>query len=145
MIVFVACSKSKLHYACEAQKIYTASAIFNKRMTYAKRHADKIYILSAKYGLLKLTDWVEPYDCYLGSQGKDYKVNWTKKVLQQMVDEEIDFDDDVYFATGAEYWKPFKKLFKKAKFESDKVIEALGRGGIGMALQFYDLMNYGKL
>lgn len=145
MIVLVACSKSKLHYPCEAQKIYTASTIFNKRMAYAKKRADKIYILSAKYGLLKLTDRVEPYECYLGSQGKEYKVNWTKMVLRQMIDAGIDFDEEVYFATGTEYWKPLRKLFKNSKVEGEQVAEALGRGGIGMALQYYDLVNYGRI
>lgn len=142
MIIFVACSKSKLHYPCEAQKIYTASSIFNKRMTYAKNHTDKIYILSAKYGLLKLNDWVEPYECYLGSQDKTYKLNWTKKVLEQMKAEGIDFNEEVYFATGAEYWKPLAKHFKNAKVEGAEVAKALGRGGIGMALQYYDIQNY---
>lgn len=141
MIIFVACSKSKLHYPCEAKKIYTASAIFNKRMTYAKRRTDKIYILSAKYGLLQLNDWVEPYECYLGSQGKAYKLEWTQNVLRQMRELNIDFNDEVYFATGEEYWKQLIKYFPNAKTEKQLVIEHLGRGGIGMSMLFYDLSN----
>lgn len=145
MIIFVACSKSKLHYPCEARKIYTASTIFNKRMTYARKQTDKIYILSAKYGLLKLDDWVEPYECYLGSQGSAYKFDWTQKVLKQMKEAGIDFNEEVYFATGAEYWNQLIKHFPNAKTEKDEVTKALGRGGIGMSLSFYDLKNSGRL
>ena len=145
MIVFVACSKSKLHYACEAQKIYTPSAIFKKRMTYAKNLTDKIYILSAKYGLLKPTDWVEPYNRFLGAESSLYKHSWQQKVIMQMKAEGIDFNEEVYFATGEEYWKLLIDLFKNAKTEKEEVIKALGRGGIGMSLKYYDLRNASKL
>lgn len=128
MIAFVACSKSKLPYPCEAQKIYTPSAIFNKRMTYARSHADKIYILSAKYGLLKPNDWIEPYDCYLGDSGKTYKLDWAKKVLAQMKAEGIDFNEETYFAAGVEYWKNLASHFRNVRVESTEVQKALGRG-----------------
>ena len=141
MIIFVACSKSKLNYPCEAKKLYTASTIFNKRMTYAKKRTSKIYILSAKYGLLNLNDWVEPYECYLGGQDKTYKLNWAEKVLKQMQDAGIDFGEEVYFATGAEYHKLLTNHFINFKTEGQLVADTLGRGGIGMALRFYDMMN----
>lgn len=142
MIVFVACSKSKLNKPCKARELYTPSAIFCKRMSYAHKitSEDKIFILSAKYGLLKLDDPVEYYDCYLGKQDALYKFQWTQKVLKQMKEANIDFNDDVYFATGTEYWKQLAKSFKHATVEKDKVEAKLGRGGIGMALQYYDIM-----
>ena len=104
MYVFVACSKSKLHIACTAQEIYSASALFNKRLAYAKKIVpeDKIFILSAKYGLLKLTDPVEPYDCYMGDQSAEYKFRWTQMVLKQMQEAGIDRREKTYFATGEE-------------------------------------------
>lgn len=142
MIVFIACSKSKLNRPCKAKELYTPSAIFCKRMAYAKKltSEDKIFILSAKYGLLKLDDPVEYYDCYLGKQDALYKFEWKQKVLKQMKEANIDFNEEVYFATGTEYWKMLTSSFKNFKVEKDLVESKLGRGGIGMALQYYDIM-----
>lgn len=144
MIVFVACSKSKLktNKPVKAKDLYTPSAIFCKRMAYAKKitSTDKIFILSAKYGLLKLDDEVEYYDCYLGSANALYKFEWKQKVLKQMKDAGIDFKEEVYFATGSEYWKMLTSSFKNFKVEKDLVEAKLGHGGIGMSLQFYDIM-----
>lgn len=142
MIVFIACSKSKLNRPCKAKELYTPSAIFCKRMAYAKKltSEDKIFILSAKYGLLKLDDPVEYYDCYLGKQDALYKFEWKQKALKQMKEANIDFNEEVYFATGTEYWKMLTSSFKNFKVEKDLVEAKLGRGGIGMALQYYDIM-----
>ena len=147
MYVFVACSKSKLHIACTAQEIYSASALFNKRLAYAKKIVpeDKIFILSAKYGLLKLTDPVEPYDCYMGDQSAEYKFKWMQMVLKQMQEAGIDRREKTYFATGEEYWKQLSSAFKDYTTEKEVVKKALGRGGIGMALQYYDLKIAGQI
>ena len=55
MIALIGCVKSKnkgIHKACE---LYN-SPLFKYQLEYAKRKTDKIYILSAKHGVLKLDD-----------------------------------------------------------------------------------------
>ena len=51
-IAIIGCSKSKQNYACRADEMYTGT-IFQKSYEVAKQITDNIYILSAKYGLLK--------------------------------------------------------------------------------------------
>lgn len=75
MYVFISCSKSKLDKPCKAQEMYSPSDIFTKRFTYARKvtSRDKIFILSAKYGLLRLDDVIEPYELFLNDQSAEYK------------------------------------------------------------------------
>jgi len=147
MLVFVAYAGSKLELnpgeTIEAQKLYSPSAIFSKRLKYAKSITtkDKIFILSAKYGLVKLNDKLEYYDLYLGKQSEIYKYKWTNKVINQMKEQNIDFNEEVYFAAGKEYYKGLKSYFKNSKFEIDEVKKDLGRSGIGMSLKYYDIKN----
>ena len=147
MNIFIACAKSKVSYPCEAQELYSASTIFNKRLEYAlnKRKELKeqvnIYILSAKYGLLNLNDKIVPYDMFLATETKEYKVTWAAKVLKQMKLSHINMNDNTYFAAGEEYWEKLISSFPNSANEKDEVKKLLGRGGIGMALHYYDVVN----
>jgi len=61
-IVLVSCVKSKRCNRCKASDMYI-SLLFTKMMTYARSLKPKcIFILSAKYGLLKLDDIIDPYE-----------------------------------------------------------------------------------
>ena len=51
-IALISCSKEKKNYPCPAHELYSASNLFSLSYQYAKKYADKIYILSAKYGLV---------------------------------------------------------------------------------------------
>ncbi len=147
MNIFIACAKSKVNYPCEAQELYSASSIFNKRLRYAlnKRKELKeqvnIYILSAKYGLLNLDDKIAPYDMFLATETKEYKVAWASRVLEQMKSVHIDMNDNTYFAAGEEYWEKLISFFPNSTSEKVEVEKLLGRGGIGMALHYYDVIN----
>jgi len=61
-IVLRSCVKSKRSYRCKAAEMYT-SPLFQKTMAYAQRlRAKRIFILSAKYGLLDPDDIIDPYE-----------------------------------------------------------------------------------
>ncbi len=61
-IVLVSCVKTKQDRRCRAGDMYT-SALFQKMMAYAQSLKPKrIFILSAKYGLLSPDDMIEPYE-----------------------------------------------------------------------------------
>lgn len=76
MIVFIGCVKKKVNYETEAQFLYNSS-YFNYCLKYAKSlNPDKIYILSAKHGLLKLTTRISPYELTLNSMTSEQRKNW---------------------------------------------------------------------
>ena len=73
-IAIIGCSKSKQNYACRADEMYTGT-IFIKSYNVAKQITDNVYILSAKYGLLKPDNIIEPYDLALLSNVFDYSIS----------------------------------------------------------------------
>ena len=130
MIVFLSCVKSKQKRQCEAQEMYV-SDLFVKSLNYAKSlKPRKIFILSAKYGLLELSDVITPYELTLNSMTERQRKVWAYKVIQQCQAKNIDFDEPALFLCGANYRKYVMTKFKNAE-------APLKNLGIGRQLKFY--------
>jgi cytoplasmic iron level regulating protein YaaA (DUF328/UPF0246 family) len=98
-------------------------------LAYAKLLApDKIYILSAKYGLLDMEDVIEPYNETLNAMKVADIQIWSAKVLEQMKGE-IAPDDEVVFLAGERYRRYLAPHFKH------HAVPLRGLG-IGRQLQF---------
>lgn len=69
-IVIVACGQAKQTVRATAEELYTGS-YYRACMAYAQTLAphEDIYILSAKWGLLRLSSELEPYNVTLGESG----------------------------------------------------------------------------
>lgn len=61
-IALISCSKLKKSYPCKASELYSASTLFSLSYEYAKMNADRIYIISAKHGLVAEDKVIEPYN-----------------------------------------------------------------------------------
>jgi hypothetical protein len=62
-IVIVGCTSKKKSYPCVASEMYSESVLFVKTIKYVESYYSEGYlILSAKYGILKPTDIIEPYN-----------------------------------------------------------------------------------
>lgn len=66
----ISCGYKKRTHPCQAWQMYIGS-YFRAMLRYALSVADRerIYILLAKYGLLRLTDPIEPYNLKMGMPG----------------------------------------------------------------------------
>jgi hypothetical protein len=84
-IALIACSKSKAPGYCQARDLYTG-ANFKLSLGYAEGvlKANVVKILSAKYYVLSLNQWVTPYDDTLVGQGVNYRKWWTMQVLKSL-------------------------------------------------------------
>lgn len=130
MIVFLSCVKSKRKRRCEAQEMYI-SDLFIKSLQYAKQlKPTAIYILSAKYGLLKLNDMIEPYELTLNNMTEKQRKMWACKVIKQCQQKGINFNDKAIFLCGKHYRKYVMTKFKNSQ-------APLSHLGIGKQLQFY--------
>lgn len=130
MIVFLSCVKSKAAQKCEAQNMYT-SDLFQKSLAYAKSlKPQKIYILSAKYGVLELTDIITPYELTLNEMSKKEQKIWAYKVIKQCEEKRIDFTGKAIFLCGNNYRKYVMQKFKNAEAPLEKL-------PIGKQLAFY--------
>ncbi|MZP30421.1 hypothetical protein GTO91_11925 [Heliobacterium undosum] len=79
----ISCTKRKRAYACKACELYSASSLFQKAYSYCLERYDRVYILSAKYGLLLPDQWIDPYDETLKNMGVGKKKEWASSVSVQ--------------------------------------------------------------
>lgn len=87
-IALVSCVKKKRSGPCMAKDLYV-SPLFRFMRTYAEHKADRWFILSAKYGLVRPTDVLESYEQTLNESSVKQRRKWAAHVLQQMRDEDL--------------------------------------------------------
>ena len=83
-IALISCSKEKKDYPCPAWELYSASNLFSLSYQYAKKVADKIFILSAKYGLVSENQIIPPYNQTLKEMNRQQQLNWASGVLEAL-------------------------------------------------------------
>ena len=104
-VVLISCVSKKLHYKSKAQDLYVSS-LFKKNLQYAKSlNADNIFILSAKYGLLRLNKRIEPYDKTLNKMRSNEIKEWANYVLSQLKKVTDLENDEFVFLAGNNYRK----------------------------------------
>lgn len=111
-IVLISCSKSKRNVVCPAADMYMPSPLFSKSYEYAKGIADKVYILSAKHGLLDEDAIISPYNLTLSEMDSEQRNQWSRNVLSQLESEcDITTDEFIIFA-GSKYYSPLLPYLK---------------------------------
>ena len=104
-IVLISCVAKKKNIPTMAKDMYI-SPLFKGAYRYAhKLEADRIFILSAKYGLLEETDLIEPYNETLNTKSIVDVKKWGQSVLLAL-NEKTDLQKDEYvFLAGEKYRK----------------------------------------
>jgi len=104
-VILISCVSKKLHYKSKAQDLYISS-LFKKNLQYAKSlNYDKIFILSAKYGLLELSEKIKPYNKTLNKMRSNEIKEWANSVLNQLK-KSTDLENDKFvFLAGNNYRK----------------------------------------
>lgn len=102
-IALISCSKEKRSYPCKAYELYSASTLFSLSYQYAKKNADRIYILSAKYGLLPDDRVIEPYDQTLKEMNRAQQIQWAQNVSSDLYTECDPHEDTFIILAGRDY------------------------------------------
>lgn len=111
-IVLISCVSQKNNFPCKAKDLYI-SPLFIKSLKYAKQlNPDKIYILSAKYGLLDSEKIVEPYNMTLKDFSKKEKLEWAQKVLIDLHEQTSLRKDEFIILAGSVYCENLLKHIK---------------------------------
>ena len=114
-IVLISCVSKKLLHKSKVQDLYI-SPLFKKNLQYAKSlKPDKIFILSAKHGLLELDEEIEPYEKTLNKMSSKETRQWADLVLQQLKNVVDLKNDNFIFLAGNNYRKfilPYIKNYK---------------------------------
>lgn len=103
-IALISCSKQKQNHLCMACEMYAPSSLFSKQFEYAKSSCDKVFILSAKYGLIAEDTIIEPYDVTLNDFSASEKSAWAVKVILELKQKTDIQNDTFYFFAGKNYY-----------------------------------------
>ncbi len=102
-IGLISCSKAKKKYPCPAREMYSASNIFRRSLEYAGMVCNKVYILSAKHGLLDLDSVIKPYDETLTNKSVAERKEWAENVIFEL-NKKTDLENDEFLIlTGKKY------------------------------------------
>ena len=83
-IVLISCVTQKQPFPAIAEELYT-STLFKLNLSYAKSLSpDKIFILSAKHGLIDLESTITPYNVTLNSMKTSEIKQWSHKTLSRL-------------------------------------------------------------
>jgi cytoplasmic iron level regulating protein YaaA (DUF328/UPF0246 family) len=105
IIALISCVSKKCQYRTEAQNMYI-SPLFVKSIKYAKDilRPDKIFILSAKYGLLGINQKIDTYNETLNDKNQQEKREWAKKIIEQLR-KKCSINNDIFiFLAGKNYY-----------------------------------------
>lgn len=135
-IGFVACSKTKGDGAMPAAALYR-SPLFRKSLLAALDGSDKVYILSAKHGVLSCSDVIEPYDVTLKTMPLRERKEWGVRVAPQLAAILRPRDTAVLYC-GEEYVTPLRAPMQDAGVALEMPLGSLPLGG---RLQMLAAMN----
>ncbi len=128
-IALVSCVKSKAASPRAAKDLYT-SALFRYQRAYAERHADRWFIISAKYGLIHPDAVIDPYEQTLSGAPVAARREWARRVFQQMESAGLTAECKTFlWLAGQAYQKELSKLL-----DAHEHIDPLAGMGIGHRL-----------
>jgi len=102
-ITLIGCVKKKVAYKTKAELLYD-STLFKYSLRYAKQESDKVFILSAKYGLISLDTVIDPYEVTLNTFSEQEIMVWSKRIYKQLKTMKL-LDNDFLYLCGNNYKK----------------------------------------
>lgn len=105
-IGFVACSKTKGGQRLPAAALYT-SPLFRKSLLAAIDSCDKVFILSAKHGVLECDEPIDPYDLTLKTMKSAERAAWGERVGTQLK-KMLNPGDKAAMYCGKDYLSPLR-------------------------------------
>jgi hypothetical protein len=125
-VVLVSCVKTKRSGKCRAQELYT-SGWFKLARSYAEKHADLWWILSAKHHVLAPTKVVGRYEATLNRMNALQRRDWAARVSNQLQGL-CRQGDQVVLLAGRRYYEHLLANLKKRGCSVKLPLKHLGRG-----------------
>lgn len=111
-ITLISCTNSKADHPCAAHVMYSKSPRFRLAYEFAKMAADKVFILSAKHGLLTEHSMIEPYNETLSNKSLNERKQWSENVIGKL-EREADLNNDYFTILAGETY--YEQLLPKLK------------------------------
>lgn len=131
-IGIVGCGSEKLDRPAPARELYTGQ-LFRKSLAYAEQRCERVWIVSAKGGLLRLDQEVAPYDEKL-SESKKLRWSWGRLVWEQLRAQHFaDSPHDLMILAGVTYAEPIAAFARGDTWRVELPLEGME---IGERLRF---------
>jgi cytoplasmic iron level regulating protein YaaA (DUF328/UPF0246 family) len=101
-VVLIACASKKLTHRAKAADLYQ-SDLFRKSLAYARKVGTSVFILSAKHGLIRPEDAIDPYDVTLKTMSSAEVKAWSDRVFRQLANATDVRNDHFIFLAGERY------------------------------------------
>lgn len=127
-ICLISCTKKKKNITCPAYEMYLPSTRFKLSYCYAKSYfnADKIFILSAKYGLLDEFEVIETYDKTLNKMKRCEQLEWAEMVIKELKEIANLETDEFCILAGKNYYKDIIPYLSNYTLPLDKMPLGVG-------------------
>ena len=125
-IYLVSCVGKKLPKASPAKDLYISSW-FKKARSYVESQGVEWFILSAKYGLIRPEQVIEPYELTLNRMKKPERKQWADSVFNQLQDH-VAPAQSVTFLAGQKYREFLEIWLQHNSIDVDVPMKALGIG-----------------
>ena len=113
IFLIIGCSGQKNKYSSKSEDLY-CSARFLAAKAIAKHIGSERRILSAKHGLIRNSEIVEPYDLSILELSPDDHIAWAKENAQRILKLTKDVDHIVYIGDEL-YFAEIKKILEKKR------------------------------
>jgi cytoplasmic iron level regulating protein YaaA (DUF328/UPF0246 family) len=110
IISMVQCVSKKRDKPQRARNLYT-SQLFTNAAAYAEKISDDWFIISAKYGLVRPTDILVPYDVTLKDMSANERRAWAKRVFLDF-EPNVKPSDTVVMLAGTIYRRDLVKMIE---------------------------------
>ena len=121
-IVLIACSNKKSKTKTQARYLYRGTEfMYSLSYTEEKIKPEKIFILSAKYGLLDLDDEIEHYNYTLKQKSQEIKKEWAKSVFEKLKNKCDVGKDTFIILAGKDYYLELLPYLKKTEIPMAKL------------------------
>lgn len=128
-LALVSCTKSKLPTASPAAELYSASQAFRLAYEFARRHADDIVILSAKYGAVRSDEVLAPYEETLKGAPRARKREWARATHAKLrTMSEYQKASNVLWLAGRDYYDELLPLIERDGKRSELPLARMPQG-----------------
>lgn len=112
-IGLISCTNRKKAYRCKAGEMYTESPWFKLAYELATLVTDRIYILSAKHGLLPAEQEIDPYNEGLQDKSPRERRQWNDRVVESLRGVSDFSHDDYLIIAGRDYYENLLPQLKR--------------------------------
>lgn len=116
MIGLVSCSSQKLDHVAPARELY-ASSLFRSSLKLAERLCERVYVLSARHGVVSLDQVLAPYNVTLSRMPTKDRVLWGYRCAIQLVALEGALPMNAALYAGREYVEPIEQALRPLRWK----------------------------